>query len=425
MLAFLSAFAALFLSSVFLNFSNGLQTVVLPLRGSAEAFSTTAIGFIASGYSLGFIAGCLGVPLIIRRVGHIRTYAVLAAVVAIAVMSYVLVPNAIAWLALRTLSGVAVAGLFMVIESWLNDRAANEARARIFSVYQIVNYLANFGGQVFVSAGDPRGFGLFAACGAAVCAAVIPVGLTTAATPVPPTRISVRLIRLIRLSPVGMVGAFAAGMANSAFFSMGSIFAQDAGLALFQITLFTGCALLGGAATQWPLAMIADRTDRRRVIAGCMLAACLLGLVLAFTSGQLRFGGEPLLPPLFTGTALIVVASLYGFAAHPLYGLSAAHMNDFVERQEFVEASSGLLLAWAIGATIGPSLASVTMQAWGAGALFLITAGVHATLFAFTLYRMSRRDAPAETRKTEFVPSGIAKPSPTIGELDPRASRDE
>jgi len=234
----------------------------------------------------------------------------------------------------------------------------------------------------------------------------------------------VRLGRLFRLSPVGMLGAFSAGVANSAFFSMGSIFAQEAGLALLQISLFTGCALLGGAMTQWPLGMIADRIDRRKVIAATMLVSCLSGLVLAVFAGSLRFGEGPLFDaPLITGTVLIAVVTLYGLAAHPLYGLSVAHANDYVEPRGFVEASSALLISWAIGATIGPLTASLVMQAYGTGALFLITAIVHLALLAFTLYRIRRRPlATPAAKKPEFVPAGIAKPFPVVGEFDPRSS---
>ncbi len=395
------------------------------MRASAEGFPTTAIGLIASVYSVGFIVGCLIVPLIIRRVGHIRTYAVVAAVLAMSLMFYVLMPHPIVWMVLRCLSGVAVAGLLMVIESWLNERAENRSRARIFGIYLMINYASNFAGQIFVATGDPRGFGLFAACAAVICAALIPVSLTRAVSPAPPVRITVRLGRLYRLSPVGITGALAAGMANGAFFSMGPIFAQGTGLALFQITLFTGIALLGGAVTQWPLGMIADRIDRRRVIAGSVLVAAIVGLILSVLAGHLEFGGTAVTTtPLLTGGALIVVVTLYGMAAHPLYGLSVAHTNDYVESEGFVEASSGLLMAWAIGASIGPIAAAMAMQAFGSGALFLVTASVHMAIFVFALYRIRRRATRTEDRKSEFVPVGIAKPTPVVGRFDPRAADD-
>ena len=52
------------------------------------------------------------------------------------------------WILMRGAFGVAAACIYMVIESWLNDRATNENRGRIFSTYLTVNFASLIVGQM-------------------------------------------------------------------------------------------------------------------------------------------------------------------------------------------------------------------------------------------------------------------------------------
>ena len=113
------------------------------------------------------------------------------------------------------------------------------------------------------------------------------------------------------------------------------------------------------------------------------------------------------------------MVALYGGFAYPLYGLCVAHTNDFVRREEFIEASSGLLLTWGIGASIGPLVAALAMELIGLGGLFLYTALVHSSFALVTLYRMTRREAVPAPERADFVHH--ATTTPEVAALDPRA----
>ncbi len=118
---------------------NGLQGTYIALRGSAEGFSPSTIGLIGAGYSIGFAIGCLYVTRILRSIGHIRTFAAMAA---IAACCCVLMPLIIApafWALMRFVIGICVASLFAVVESWINARVTNANRARTLSVYRLVD----------------------------------------------------------------------------------------------------------------------------------------------------------------------------------------------------------------------------------------------------------------------------------------------
>jgi MFS family permease len=205
-----------------------------------------------------------------------------------------------------------------------------------------------------------------------------------------------------------VIGSFGGGLIGGAFYAMGAIFAHAAGLSIFHVSLFMGLTVFGGLILQWPIGRLSDRFDRRTVLLGMLTAetlVCLLQFVLWTTIGAL--------------SPLLVLTMLFGGVQATVYPISVAHAFDYVERHRMVSASSGLLLAWAVGAFIGPLVASAMMSALGASSLFLFLAVVAAALAAFTRYRMSRRMARPPEEQSSFVP--LPQTTTAAGQLDPRA----
>jgi MFS family permease len=350
---------------------------------------------------------------------------VFAALGACVVLLFVLVVDPLVWVVLRMLSGFCFAGLYMVIESWLNESAENSNRGQIFSTYMVHNLSAITLGQLVLPLGDPAAFTLFAVTAIAVALALVPIALTTSTAPQPLRQVQLRLARLYRMSPVGLAGCFFVGLSNGAFGGLGAVFADSIGMSTTGIALFMSAALIGGALVQLPLGRLSDRIDRRQVIAMACGLAATFGLVLAVL-GDGRDATPILGLSWLTGdlqtTVLIAVVALYGSFAYPLYGLCVAHTNDYVSREDFIEASSGLLLTWGIGASIGPLVASFAMEQVGLGGLFLYTALVHSTFALVTFYRITQRaPVPAAEREQFVQQSTTIRTTPVGATLDPRA----
>jgi MFS family permease len=423
-MATLVSVSALLLGAAILLLGNGLLGILLPVRASFEHFSTTSIGLIASGYSAGFVLGCIGTPPIVQRVGHIRTFAVMAAIAAAVVLTMVLMVHSLTWILLRLITGVAFAGLYMVIESWLNEKASNTNRGQLFAIYMVIQLIAITAGQMLLPLGEPGGFRLFVVTAIAITLALVPVSLTTAGAPQPLGAVHLRLARLYRMSPVGVLGCFFVGLANGAFGGLGAIFAQDVGLSTTGVALFMSAALIGGALFQFPLGRLSDRIDRRSVLMLACLLAVLAGAVLA-VAGDAR-GGGGLFPAILARAALspyvlIGAVVVFGGCIYSMYSLCVAHTNDYVERADFLEASSGLLLTWGVGSTIGPVLAAFAMERIGLGGLFLYAAAVHLLFIAFTWYRTRQRAPLPPAARPDFVQAGASRTSPIAAGLDPRA----
>lgn len=421
---------ALLLGVGFLLTGHGLIQVVVPLRAAAEGFTAIQIGLLGSSYFVGFIAGCLAAPFVILRSGHIRAF---AAMVALATATALFLPMAVGfapWLACRALTGICLAGLYLVIESWLNDRATNETRGLVFSSYIVVNFLAIAGGQLLTTTGDIGSFQLFALGGLAIVLATIPVVLTRSAQPAPITLVRFRPRELYRRTPVGVVGVTLIGLATGSFWTLGTIYARGQGLSVNDAAVFMTIAVLGGALVQWPLGRASDHIDRRRILLVLLLVAAGVGLLAA------------LLP--FGQTALLLSAALIGATVLPGYSIVVAHAFDHADRQAYVETSAGLLLANGAGSAIGPAVASSFMEAVGPGGLFVFTAATQAALAVFIVWRLRQRPAPAPETKVDFqlgstaqlgavlTPEpldpddpNVAVPSQTVAANEPAIAADE
>jgi MFS family permease len=407
----LAPVGALLFSGALLLMGNGLQGTLLPVRAQLEFYSALELGVLGSAYFLGFVAGCYFGARVLRRVGHIRTFAAMVSLSSTVVLGHALVLSPFIWWPLRAITGFCIAVLFMVIESWLNEKASNENRGMIFSVYSIINLTVMTIGQMMMTLGSPTAFPLFAVASVLMSLAALPVALTKSAAPAPVEVVRIRILHLYRISPVGAVGAIAVGATNGAFWSLAPVFAQSS-ISLtgtLAVALFMSIAVPSGALGQWPLGRASDKIDRRRVILVSCVGAAIAGVGLMFFARNWDYG-------------LFILAGLFGFFAFPLYALCIAHMNDHVEPDGFVEASSGLLLLYGGGAVVGPLLASAAMELFGDSGLFAFSVVIYLALIGFTLYRMSCRAAIAEGEQSDFSDSW--RLATTVSTVDPLAGED-
>ncbi|MEM9751355.1 MAG: MFS transporter, partial [Pseudomonadota bacterium] len=298
-----------------------------------------------------------------------------------------------------------LAGLQMVLESWINERATNENRGRLLSLYRIVDLSAATLGNMLLATANPAGFALLALTSILISLSLVPVALTTSTAPQPVRSAKLDVGRLWRVSPLSAAGALAIGAANGSFWSMGPVFVQRLGYDTGTVATFMSAVIVGGGIAQWPLGLLSDKIDRRRVILIVSACCAVAGAALAASAG----GGR---------AALIAIAPAFGFFAMPLFGLCMAHGIDHAEHDDYVTVTAGLLLLYGIGSIVGPPIAPLLMQASGPATLFAFTSAIHVAFVLFGLYRLTRRAPVPLDEQAAYVP--VPRTSPAVFELDPR-----
>jgi MFS family permease len=392
----LIAFFSLFLSIVFVQMGSGALGPLDALAGAAHGFSKVEIGMLGSAHYVGFILGCWATPRLMGRVGHSRAFAGLAAIGAIGALLHPVVVDPFAWSAMRVATGVAVAGAYTVIESWLNARSDNATRGRVFGVFRLVDLGAQVAAQALIGVLNPAAFVSYNVIALFCCLCVLPLAFTRRAPPPLTQAPRLRPWRTMRLSPLGASAAVVAGLSSASFRMVGPIYGAEQGLDPAGIALFLAAAVLGGALAQAPVGWLSDRVDRRRVLIG--LSAGGVAVCGAGASGAVD-----------GAAAMVALSFAFGCVAFPLYSVGAAHANDFAPADMVVELNAALLFLFACGAIVSPLVAAELVERSGPEALFAWIAVAHAALIAFGLWRAAtgpratRRGAYAWLPRTSFV----------------------
>lgn len=384
---------ALLLGYALMQVGNTLQGTLLSVRGSIEHFSPTQIGAVGSAFWAGIVVGSLWAGRVIQQVGHTRTFAALAAIAACVALLHLLVISPVVWIAARAVTGFCFAGLFIVVESWLNASVTARTRGQVLSIYGMTGLIAGIGGQMLLPTGDPAGFRLFCFVAILICLALVPTALSRASAPahaVSDTRID--LIQLYRQSPFGVVAAVLCGITTSSFFALGPIWAQERGLSTAEIAIFMACGTLGGFVTTWPIGWLSDRMDRRHVIIGAAAMAAAILLVL------IHF-----VPLAVSPWLLFIYVAIFGGSVIPTYSVVTAHVNDMVKPGEFVAAAGGLLILQGAGSVIGPVISGLAMTEFGRLGLLYVFIVAQALMAIWGAYRSLKRAAPPTAEKEHFV----------------------
>ena len=406
------AFGALFTATLMLLTGNGLLGTLLSTRMALTGFSTAVSGVVLSCYFMGLLAGSMLCQSLIQRVGHIRAFTVFAAITTAAALLHSLYITAWFWALLRFASGITAFGLFMVIESWLNECTEPHSRGRVFSIYMTLAYLGISIGQQLLNVGDILGKDLFVIAGVLFALCLIPVSATSGVHPRLPETKPYHFMEIFRKSPLGMLGSMAAGLTNSAFYAMTPLFCTRIGLPLNHLSLVMTTTLLTGLTAQWTVGSLSDRLDRTVMLT--VTAAAIAGFsLLVFLLGLTDFW------------IVIAEMALLGVMMFAVYPVAVARAHDIFGGQEAVAVSAALLFAYSIGASLSPILASGLMTLLNTPfGLFAFWAIVNAALAGITLYLRKREKieiVPVE-EQVAFVPMRSTTPVATA--LDPRAEPD-
>ena len=399
---------SLLLGMGILLMGSGLIGTLLGLRAQSEGFSELAIGLVMSAFFIGYIVGSWLIPTVIARVGHIRTFAVLAAVSAVAALAHALWVDPVVWWFLRLINGISLLGSYMVIESWLNEQVV-EKRGQVFAVYMMTALLALGAGQFLLLLYGPEAIQSFMLVAMLFALGLIPIALTPVTQPVPIQTTRLPLRDLYRRAPVGTVGSAVSGLVTGAFWGLAAVFAREIGLSDAGIAAFLSAAIFGGAMLQYPIGHASDGRDRRKALMVVSGLAALGSVGIYLAIGQ-------------TPAVIIALGLLWGGFAFSLYALSVAQTYDRLESSEALEATRGLLLMNGIGSAVGPMLAGLILFLADASVLPLAFAGLLLCYIFYVSLQLRRESPVPPLEMADFVP--VMRTSPVSADIDPRTESD-
>jgi len=413
---------ALFTGYGILMIAHGLQGNLLGVRSVIEEFNFIATGTMMSGYFVGYFTGANMVPKLVGKVGHIRVFAAFASMASLSILVHAVFVNPFIWTCGRFLTGFSIVGIFIVVESWLNDRANNRTRGQVLSAYMFITMMALATGTLLLNFSSPEKYEPFILISLLLSIALVPILLTKRKPPKFKKIGSIKVKELYKISPFGTVGMFCTGFIHSSIFTLAAVYGATMNFTIFEISLLLFLITISGGIFQWPIGYYSDLYDRRLIIIGCAFAGALFCALSIIASGSS-------LENMYLATSLeinkimfFLFVTLYAGTAIPMFTLNLAYVNDFISKEKFVAAGGGLQIIFGLGAMGGPVLCSTFMNIYGANGFFVYLFIFHVIIGLFGLYRITRRETKVNPDST-FTP--LPRNITPLGiELDPTTGAD-
>ncbi len=366
-----------------------------------EGYSDLTIGLVHSAYYAGILVGTLKVEHFIQRVGHIRAMSTFSSICAIMILLQGLFQDPYVWVLLRFVVGVSLAGIFVVIESWLLDKGTNTTRGQLLSLYMVAFYSAQAFGQYFLDLYPIDSLQPFILASLLCCAGIVPVAMTRAKSPEIHEPEVKRAGEVLVESPFGFFGCIISGLMLSSIYSFGPNFALSHDVSPAGLM---SIIIMGGVLLQVPMGRLSDVFDRRSVLmilAGLTIIPCL---IIPHVVDQ--------------KTPLMITAFLLGGLSFTLYPLSVTHACDRINSKVLTSVTAVLLMAFGIGSVLGPLISPYFMLWYGSVGLFYYVAMMSGLLVVVGFASIRLFPKVPACQQNEFVP--LPRSSLIVYDLDPR-----
>ena len=413
---------ALFLGYSILMLAHGFQGNLLGVRAVAEEFNFIATGAMMSGYFIGYFIGARPIPEMVSKVGHIRVFAAFASMASLSILIHAIFVNPIVWTLGRFITGYSLVAIFIVMESWLNDRANNRTRGQLLSIYMFLTFVTLASGALLLNFSSPEKYEPFILVSLLLSLALVPILLTKRKAPKFKKLGYLKIKDLYKISPLGSVSMFCNGFIHSAIFTLTAVYAALNNFTIFEISLLIFLITFAGGLFQLPIGFYSDTSDRRLIIIFCTFAASIFCLLAINASGT---GLQNMYLAIDLGTDKImffIYVILYAGMSLPIFSLTLAYVNDYIPKEKFVAAGAGMQLIFGIGAMMGPILCTLLMTKFGNNGFFIYLFFFHVIIGLFGMFRITKRPYK-ENPDSTFTP--LPRNITPLGiELDPTTGAD-
>ncbi len=401
---------ALFLGYGVIILAHGLQGNLLGVRAVIENFNIVATGILMSGYFIGYFTAANVVPDLVGKVGHIRVFAAFASVASLSILIHAIFVNPYVWALGRFLTGFSMLSIFVVVESWLNDRATNRTRGKVLSIYMIITFTSLALGVLLLNFNNPKDFEPFILVSLLLSMALIPILLTKRKPPTFKKISSIKIKELYKISPFGTVSMFCTGFLHPVIFTMGAVYGALMNFSILEISLYLSLITISGALFQWPVGYLSDRFDRRIIMIVTALLGSVFSILCFFSVSEspdfinLSSDWKNIFQHINNHRLIFYIfISLYAGMCLPLFSLNLAYVNDFLPKEKFVSAGAGLQLIFGLSAMSAPFLCSFFIRELGPNGFFVFLFIFQTIIGLFGIYRMTRR-ASEENPDNTFTP---------------------
>lgn len=318
---------------------------LIPLMLGEYNISADYASWLASVFYGGLLVGAIFFERIVRSVGHRKAFVGCLATFSLTIVALPLIPNGMVWLAARFIAGMAVAGVFVIVESWLMS-GDESSRAKRLSLYMLSLYggsaLGQFGiGVLGVSGGVP-----FVAITTLILMAILVLLFIDCEQPNSHESTALSFKQISKLSHAAIIGCIVSGLTLGAIYGLMPVELANRKISHQDIGTLMALVILGGMLVQ-PMVTTLNKYMARTVL---MAFFCILGI---FSIG-LTF---------VSSSAVVLAAALFllGMATFALYPIAINLGCEGLDERFIVSATQVMLFSYSVGSVAGPVVADKFM----------------------------------------------------------------
>ncbi len=396
------------ISTVLFMLGNGYLTTFISIRMNEVGHSEQAIGIVASAYYIGLVLGALQIAKLIVLMGHLRIFTIFIGMFNCVCLMHAISDNVYLWFVLRLLAGISLAGFYVTIESWLLECSNNKNRGVTLALYMVAISSAQAFGQLFLAKYNASSLLPFVVVTILLSLSVIPVAISNNKIAKKHDIELVNVRSLTKIASSSIAGCLVSGLFLSVIYSLLPLIFEKVTSNSEQTAYLIFSTLLGGMILQYPIGLLSDNFDRRKVLIGVSIMLVILLLIITLV-GHENFSFEQ----------LTIIYFVFGGMSFTFYPVALSMVCDTLRSAHIVSVTQGLSMVEGIGSILGPIIAPTFMSVFGIKGLsiyFIITASC---LIAFLIYRTFQRERVSHNHFFVAVHT-----TPVAAELDPRGEED-
>ncbi|SIN96634.1 Predicted arabinose efflux permease, MFS family [Salinivibrio sp. ES.052] len=359
--------------------ASGYLMSLIPLALMPLGLPPELAAWLASAFYAGLLFGALWSARIVTRFGHRQALVLFMSVLLLSIAAMATIKAQGVWLLSRFVAGMAVAGVFVTIESWLLIADSERQRAKRLGFYMAALYGGNALGQLGVGYVGVTGAQPYWLIGSLVTAAIIvPLFVRHGEPPqeMGPVEHSGTL-RSIRKA--AYIACMVSGLTLGAIYGLLPLYLAERVDDHQQIGAMMALVIVGGMGGQPLLGGISTRVNRVLL----MFYLSVVGLLAIVTIMVANSHW-------WLGVGLVIL----GGAVFAIYPVAIAYACATLAPGKIVAATEALLLAYSVGSVSGPVLAHQAFSGEQGLMMYLASCLLSTAVYMWIAYLRGRRQMP-------------------------------
>lgn len=327
--------------------ASGYLMSLIPLSMGSFGIDTQYAGWLASAYYIGLLIGSMMIEPVIAKIGHRLSFISFLLMLAATVVLLPWTPTIEAWLPNRLIAGIAVAGIFVVVESWLLIGDNPKERAKRLSFYMTSLYGGTTLGQLAIGVIGTQGVVPFIVVLGILLVAVLPPLLVRQGQPASGLHQKLSFKQITRLSKPAIMGCMVSGIVMGTIYGLMPLSLKKDNFTTDQVGVLMASIILGGMLIQPVISKLSVMMSKTLLLA-------MVSLLGVFAMGMIYISSDYVV--------MIVALALLGMSSFALYPIAITLACDNLDSSFIVAATQVMLFSYSVGSAMGPIAAGTLLE---------------------------------------------------------------